>query len=263
LGRTADPDILKAKGEGLLSSSAVAVDDSSAVPIEMTEDDIQLIIADYARAAQNAIDAGFDGVEIHGANGYLVDQFIQDTCNKRTDRWGGSIANRSRFAVEVAKAVSRAVGAERTGMRLSPFSPFQGMKMLDPIPQFTHLIQELKGLDLAYLHLIEPRISGLEDVDGDGNENSDALVEAWGNARPIILAGGFKPDDVRVGMEEKYPDRDVCVAFGRYFIPNPDLIFRIREDVMITPYDRSRFYRPRSKEGYLDYPFSAEFEVRA
>src|ERR1700760_2952453 len=122
---------------------------------------------------------------------YMVDQFTQDTCNNRTDQWGGSIENRSRFALEVAKAVSAAVGPSRTGIRLSPFSAYQGMRMADPLPQFTYLIKNLASLKLAYLHMTTPRVQGAVDVK-DPVEKMDWAVEAWENVSPVILAGGFR-----------------------------------------------------------------------
>ena len=131
LGRAANPDVLKKEGAGdLISSSDIPMSDNSPAPRPLTEEEIQDFIKDYATAAKNAVEgAGFDGVEVHGANGYLVDQFSQDVSNKRTDRWGGSVENRGRFAVEVTKAVVEAVGADKTGIRLSPFSTFQGMQV--------------------------------------------------------------------------------------------------------------------------------------
>ncbi len=154
LGRAARQRALDKAGLEMLSSSDVPISDEHPTPRPMTEEEIQETIRSFALAASNAISAGFDGVEIHGANGYLVDQFIQDTCNRRKDRWGGSVENRSRFCLEVTKAVCEAIGADRTGVRLSPFSDFQAMGMKDPIPQFTHLISHLRPLNLAYLHLV-------------------------------------------------------------------------------------------------------------
>lgn len=129
LGRVANKEYAQSQGITVKSSSATQLSDDLAVPKEMTVDDIKETVGAYAQAAKNAIEAGFDGVEIHAANGYLIDQFIQDTCNKRTDNYGGSVENRNRFAMEVTQAVVDAVGADKTGIRLSPFSEFQGMKV--------------------------------------------------------------------------------------------------------------------------------------
>ena len=143
LGRVADKDFAEKNGIAIKSSSATSLGEGYATPKEMTFEEIKQSVNDYAQAAKNAIEAGFDGVEIHGANGYLIDQFLQDNCNKRTDSYGGSVENRSRFAVEVTQAVAQAVGADKTGIRLSPFSEFQGMRMEDPLPQFTDIIRKL------------------------------------------------------------------------------------------------------------------------
>ncbi|KXJ96208.1 NADH:flavin oxidoreductase/NADH oxidase [Microdochium bolleyi] len=276
LGRSGWAHIHAEQGTVLLSSSAVPTSPSPSptapqpgVPEAMTEDQIQAVIAEYATAARNAVEgAGFDGVEIHGANGYLPDQFLQDTCNKRTDRWGGSVENRTRFALEVTKAVVAAVGAERTAIRLSPFNPFNGMLMEDPLPTFRHLLRELRQFRLAYLHLVEGRINIGADGTLEGQvaanpaawESSlSALVGIWDNASPVLIAGGFTPELARRAVDEVYRDHDVGIVFGRHFVSNPDLVFRIKEGVEFVPYDRSVFYTPGRREGYVDYPFCEEF----
>ena len=215
----------------------------------------------YKQAALNAIAAGFDGVEIHAANGYLIDQFLQDTSNTRTDAWGGDIPKRARFGLEVAKAIVDAVGAHRTGIRLSPYSLFQGMKMADPKPQFSYFVQQLKKLNLSYLHVVESRISGNTDV--EGTEKIDFLLDIWDKQSPVLIAGGFKTESAYRAVDEEYPDKDVAVVFGRYFIPNPDLVFRVRERLELTPYDRSKFYNKRERDGYTNCAFSGEFEAQA
>ena len=258
LGRVADAKELQALGHDVVSSSPTPMNDNSPVPRELTTSEIETFIGEYAQAAKNAIEAGFDGVEIHGANGYLIDQFTQDTCNNRTDKWGGSIENRARFGLEVAKAVVNAVGAERTGIRLSPFSTFQSMRMEDPIPQFSYLVENLKKLNLSYLHLVESRVSGSADV--ETTDKIDALVDIWGTTSPILVAGGFKPDSAKRLVEEKYPNQQVAVVFGRYFISNPDLPFRVLNGIELTHYDRKTFYNKGSPKGYIDWPFSKEWE---
>ena len=258
LGRTANPKELQPLGHDIVSSSPTPMSDNSPVPRELTSAEIETFIGEYAQAAKNAIEAGFDGVEIHGANGYLIDQFTQDTCNHRTDEWGGSVENRARFGIEVAKAVVDAIGAERTGIRLSPWSTFQSMRMEDPVPQFSYLVENLKKLKLSYLHLVESRISGNADV--EQTNKIDFAVNIWGTTSPVLVAGGFKPDSAKRLMEEKYPDQQVAVVFGRYFISNPDLPFRILNGVPLTQYDRSTFYIAGSPKGYIDYPFSKEWE---
>jgi NADPH2 dehydrogenase len=190
----------------------------------------------------------------------LVDQFTQDNCNKRTDLWGGSIENRARFGLEVAKAVTNAVGASRVGMRLSPWSTFQGMRMEDPVPQFTYLIKGLKEIGLAYLHLVESRIQGNAEI--ESSDRLDFAIDAWDNQSPVFVAGGFTNKSAKEAADEDYKNRDVAIVFGRHFISNPDLPFRIREDVEFQKYNRDTFYKARSTEGYTDYPFSKEWESR-
>ncbi|KAK3052217.1 hypothetical protein LTR09_006809 [Extremus antarcticus] len=259
LGRTANPQVKEKEGTGdLVSSSAVPENSDKAEPRPLSEEEIQEYIRDYATAAKNAVEgAGFDGVEIHGANGYLIDQFTQDVCNQRTDKWGGSIENRSRFGLEVAKAVVEAVGADRTGIRLSPWSSFQGMKMQEPKPQFSHLIKGLKELNLVYLHLVESRISGNADV--ESTEKNTDLINLW-SPSPVLLAGGFTPDAARNDVDKLYKDKDMAIVFGRYFISNPDLVYRLKNDIELTKYNRDTFYNPKSKDGYIDYEFSEQWQ---
>lgn len=235
--------------------------EGGATPRPLTVAEIDEYVELYAQAARNAIAAGFDGVEIHGANGYLIDQFFQDVSNLRTDDYGGSIENRSRFGLRVAKAVVDAIGAERTGIRLSPWSLFQGMRMADPKPQFTHIIKGLKALDLAYVHIVEARVAGNENAETD--EKLDWAIEAWGKERPAILAGGFEPKSALEAVDKEYPNNDVAVAFGRYWISTPDLPYRIQQGLELEPYDRSTFYIPKSEKGYIDYKFHPSFKQTA
>lgn len=263
LGRVAQPELVrKEAGEKwFVSSSAKPMEAGGEEPRALDEEDIWGFVADYAQAAKNAIEAGFDGVEVHGANGYLIDQFTQDTVNQRTDAWGGSVEKRSRFALEVTKAVVEAVGSEKVGIRLSPFSPFQGMKMADPLKQFSHLIEGLRELKLVYLHLVESRVTGSADF--EATEKVDPLMKVWGNTSPLLLAGGFQPDSAKRAVEEEYPGYDVLVVFGRHFISNPDLPFRIEKGIELTKYDRDSFYNAKSPKGYVDYPFSKEWEAQS
>jgi NADPH2 dehydrogenase len=199
--------------------------------------------------------AGFDGVELHGANGYLIDQFLSDRTNNRTDEYGGSVENRSRFAVEAVKAVADAVGPERTGIRLSPWSNYNNMRMADPIPQFTDVIRKINQLGIAYVHLIESRVDG--NVDAEGSESlSFAFKEFDG---PVLVAGGFTPALAKQVVDQEFPGKEMVVMFGRYFLSTPDLPFRIREGLEPNPYDRATFYARKSRNGYIDYPFSPEF----
>ncbi|KAF2762201.1 NADH:flavin oxidoreductase/NADH oxidase family protein [Pseudovirgaria hyperparasitica] len=268
LGRAALEDILR-KEFGLkpVSSSATPMpqvtklpgkqDTSGTLPVELSEKEIQEFIADYGQAAKNCVEAGFDGVEIHGANGYLPDQFTQDNVNKRTDGWGGSVEKRSRFGLAVAKAAVDAIGSDRVGYRISPFSRFQGMLMKDPIPQFSCLVEGLKKLDLAYLHAVESRISGNADV--ENFRKLDFLTKTWGD-KPLLVAGGYRPDTALRAADEDYKDLNAVIVFGRLYISNPDLPFRIRHGIELEPYDRKKFYNARSPDGYVNYPFSTQFE---
>ncbi|MCJ1279254.1 hypothetical protein MMC21_007078 [Puttea exsequens] len=260
LGRAAQPEIVRKEtgdSKSFVSSSPVSMMAGKEAPRALEEGEIWGFVGDYVQAAKNAVEAGFDGVEIHGANGYLIDQFTQDTCNQRSDSWGGSVENRSRFAFEVAKAVTEAVGKERVGMRLSPFSPFQAMKMANPIEQFGHLIGRLKELELTYLHLVESRVSGNADV--ESTEKVDPLLKIWDNTSPILLAGGFQPDSAKRAIEE-YKNYAIIVVFGRHFISNPDLPFRLKNGIALNKYNRATFYTAESPVGYIDQPFSKEWE---
>ena len=263
LGRAATPDIVRREaGESsFVSSGNVPIQAGTEAPRPLEEEGIWAFVQDYAHAAKLAIDAGFDGVEIHGANGYLIDQFTQDVCNNREDAWGGTVEKRARFGLEVTKAVVNAVGADRTGIRLSPFSTFQAMKMARPVEQFSYLVRELKELKLAYLHLVESRISGNADI--EATEKVEPLMDIWGKTSPILLAGGFQPDSAKRAVEEEYAKHDVVIVFGRHFISNPDLPFRVQKGIPFTEYDRTTFYKRGSPEGYTDYPFSKEFETQS
>ncbi|KAF2154227.1 FMN-linked oxidoreductase [Myriangium duriaei CBS 260.36] len=266
LGRGASATELAKDGLDVVSASDVPITDQGtrsggSKPRALTEDEVRGTIRDYATAARNAVEgAGFDGVEIHGANGYLVDQFIQDVSNHRTDAWGGSIEKRSRFALEVAKACVDAVGAEKVGIRLSPWSRFQSMRMREPIPQFSHVIKGLKELGLAYLHIVESRISGSADV--ESTDKNLFAIDLWRGTEnsPLLIAGGFSPASARRLVDEEHREDDLGVVFGRYFISNPDLVYRVKKGIELTKYDRALFYTPEAEKGYTDYSFSDEFQ---
>jgi NADPH2 dehydrogenase len=267
LGRTTDLTALRAQPGGekfdVVSSSAVRMDEEHETPRALTEDEIQQYIKDYAQAAKNAVErAGFDGVELHGANGYLIDQFIQTTVNSRTDQWGGSVENRSRFALEATKAVIEAVGADRTAIRFSPFGTIQGMGMPDAEREatFSYLARELSKLSIAYVHLVEPRVNGIFDVENYSG-SLQFFLDAYANASPVIVAGGYKADSAKEAVETKYKNHPVVVAFGRPFIANPDLPYRIQKGIEFTPYNRETFYNAKEARGYTDYPFSEGFAV--
>ncbi|CAK7200425.1 hypothetical protein SEUCBS139899_003120 [Sporothrix eucalyptigena] len=267
VGRAAQTAALAAAGlPQAVSASDIPISDEFPTPRPMTEQEIQECIADFASAAKNAVEAGFDGVEVHGANGYLIDQFLHDQCNKRTDQWGGSIENRSRFCFEVSKAVCAAIGPERTGVRLSPFSDFQGMQIDDPVPQFTDIIERLRTLSPAYLHLVEPRLPSNLLVNTDNVEekgqNLDFAYKAWQKAGALILAGGYTKELAEQTVSTTLKDELVAIAFGRYFLSTPDLPFRVANDLPYNTYDRSTFYKVKSRDGYTDYPLSDKWKAK-
>ncbi|KAI0405488.1 FMN-linked oxidoreductase [Xylaria palmicola] len=258
MGRAAEVEVAQKEGVSIVGPSAIPINESAAVPRAMTIEEIKQMIQDFATAARNAIAAGFDGVECHGANGFLLDQFSQDTSNKRNDEYGGSVENRSRFTNDIMKAVADAVGPERVGLRLSPWSPFQGMKMDNPIPQFSDIIDKASRLNLAYLHLIESDERGSDDR--EGGERLDFAYKLWNG--PLLIASGYQSGNAQKLVDEDYPDKDIVVIFGRHFIANPDLVFRIKEDLELTAYNRGTFYT-NSSVGYVDYPFSARYLATA
>lgn len=256
-GRSAQPECLANGRFDFVSSSAVPMEPGGHVPREMTEGDIQDCIQLYADAASNAVAAGMDGVEIHGSNGYLIDQFIQASCNQRTDEWGGSIEKRSRLPLEVVKAVASAVGPDRVGIKLSPWGKIQGMGTMEElVPQFQHLVSRLGEMGLAYLRLGNSRwIEGMVP----GTEDNQIYARTWGKSRALLLEGGYDAASAEEEANIRFKDYNVAISFGRFFISNPDLPFRVKEGIGFQQYDRSHFYTPLSKKGYIDYPFSAEF----
>jgi N-ethylmaleimide reductase len=207
------------------------------------------IIEEFRAGAERALRAGFDGVEIHGANGYLPDQFLQDGTNKRTDEYGGPIENRARFMLEVTQAAVSVWGADRVGVRISPSSTYGSMSDSDTQATFGYVTTELDRLGIAYLHVIEPRIKGTEDVaPGEAAIGAQQLRKKF--SRTLIAAGGFSPASAEAIVT--FGDADL-VAFGRHFIANPDLPERIRQGLPLTRYDRSTFFGGDAR-GYTDYP---------
>ncbi|EXJ91321.1 hypothetical protein A1O1_04433 [Capronia coronata CBS 617.96] len=264
MGRAADAETARKEGVDVVAPSTIAIDQpGAAVPRAMSVDEIEQTVRDFVVASENAIRAGFDGVEIHGANGYLLDQFLQDVSNHRHDAYGGSVENRSRLLDDVIRAVAAAIGPARVGLRLSPWSTFQDMKMDDPIPQFTDAITRARHAGIAYLHLIESRIAGAADyyrADGQGQgheERLDFAYDLWDG--PLLVAGGYTPQSARRLVDEEYPDKDIVVVFGRHFIANPDFVYRVKEGLELNMYDRNTFYVRNSPLGLLDYPFSKEY----
>jgi N-ethylmaleimide reductase len=220
-------------------------------PRALETSEIPGIVDAFRQAAQNALKAGFDGVEIHGANGYLLEQFLQSRSNLRTDQYGGSIENRARLLLEIAQAVSGVWGANRVGVRLSPYGIANGSGEPDPMPLYSHVVQALNPLGLAYLHFIEPRSSGA----GRAEVNWQNVPSAMVLFRPIwkgklIAAGGFTGETAEAAIAEGHAD---AVAFGRIFISNPDLPRRLQRGFPLTPYNRKTFYGGE-EAGYTDYP---------
>jgi N-ethylmaleimide reductase len=214
------------------------------------------IVRDYRRTAERAIDAGFEGVELHAANGYLLDQFLQDGSNKRTDEYGGSIENRTRFLSEAVTALISVWGADRVGVRIGPSGIWNGMSDSNPQALFSYVGECLNKFGLAYLHIIEPRVGGSEVVHaGQGAVASEHLRTIFKGK--LIAAGGFEPETAEEIVEQGMVD---AVAFGRHFVSNPDLPRRIREGLPLSDYDRSTFYT-FDAHGYTDYPAYEELLV--
>lgn len=209
----------------------------------------------YRVAARNSIKAGFDGVEVHGAHGYLIDQFLKESINDRTDQYGGSIENRCRFCLEVLKAVVEEVGSDVVGIRLSPFTEFYGAYESDPYPLYNYLLKELNKFNLLYVHMVEPRIGKqMNVIEVDESDKSLKPFKKLSNAA-FIAAGGYDRENGIRAIETDHTD---LVCYGRPWIANPDLPRRYELDAPITKYDRTTFYSPDQVKGYTDYPFLPE-----
>ncbi|WP_439817437.1 alkene reductase [Zavarzinia sp. CC-PAN008] len=219
-------------------------------PRPATVEEIAQIVAQYRRGAELAKQAGFDGVEVHGANGYLIEQFTNDYTNRRTDAYGGSAQNRSRFLREVVDAVVGVWGPERTGIRLSPFGSADSHDS-DPVHTYTTVLEALNPLNLSFVHLIEPRSAGAGAGATPTDERSSSEVFRPVYRGKLIAAGGYMRDEAIAVVEKGQAD---AVAFGRYFISNPDLPRRLEINAELTPYNRPTFYSP-GPVGYTDYPF--------
>ncbi|KAJ7052273.1 hypothetical protein C8F01DRAFT_1261986 [Mycena amicta] len=285
LGRAASPEYLAAQNLPYVSASDVPLvaDFVPYVPMAasdvpkgeyppprpLTVEEIAEYVDIYATSASNAVHkAGFDGVEIHSANGYLLNQFLHDGCNTRTDEYGGSVENRARFSLEVVAAVVMAVGQKKTGFRLSPWSDYQGMYQADPRPTYSYLVTQLRDRfpDLAYLSLVEAHgfrfsaenpASELASVN-EGKSN-DFLREIWGE-RPLISTGGYTRESALAAAE-----KGDIVGFARSFIANPDLPYRLLHDIKLTAPNRAFYYVMGSTDpkGYTDYAFAEEVAVLA
>ncbi len=220
-------------------------------PRALNTAEIADIIADFRHGAENAKRAGFDGVEVHGANGYLLDQFLQDGSNQRNDQYGGSIENRARLLLEVVDQALAVWGAGRVGVRLSPYGIFNDMRDSDPIALFTYVLSKLSAKSIAYAHIIEPRSSLAGGQDGtvqNAPETRSLFRDIFKGV--IISAGGYGREEAIQAVQTGGAD---AVAFGRLFISNPDLPIRLQKNADLNSYDRATFYGG-SEKGYTDYP---------
>jgi N-ethylmaleimide reductase len=240
--RVLAPSAIPAPGEMWTDSTGMQ---PHPVPEAMSEQDIQSTIAEYVQAAKLAIEAGFDGVELHGANGYLIDQFLNVGSNQRQDAWGGSIANRVRFAVTIATQVAQAIGGNRVGIRISPYGVFNGMQ---PDPEmhalYVELMRQLSPLHLAYVHIVDHSSMGAPPV---GDEIKSAIRREFNGA--LILSGGY--DLARANADLAQGKGDL-VAFGRAFLSNPDLPQKLKTGAELKPANPETFYTP-GEVGYTDY----------
>jgi N-ethylmaleimide reductase len=254
-GRIAHPNNLPA-GARMLAPSAIAAagqmyTDAEGMkphptPVAMTEADIKTTIAEYAQAATNALAAGFDGIELHGANGYLLEQFIRPTSNQRTDRYGGSIENRARFVLEVADAAIKAIGKDRVGIRLSPFGVFNDMPLYPEMEaDYTYLARQLNAAGLLYVHLVDHSAGGAPPVPASIKATFRSVFK-----RALILAGGY--DAARAESDLSAGKGDL-IAVGKPFLANPDLVTRWKTGAALNAPDFGTFYTPGPK-GYFDYP---------
>lgn len=258
LGKAGSKKLLNQKGYDYVAPSALAPKSPNVitreveVPREMTKAEIKEYVQDFAQAAKNAIAAGMDGVELHGAHGYLLNQFYDAYSNQRTDEYGGSIENKCRFLFEVLDATIEAVGADRVALRLSPWLNTDLAEYdTSPIPVFSYIATEIErrarvGNEIAYIHIVEPRVAGVVDVEEFIGSN-DWFRHIWsGN---IVRAGGYLKE---LAEEHANKDDKTLIAFGRRFIPNPELPKKLEKSVELTPYNRKTFYSSGA-EGYTSY----------
>ncbi|HHF7368402.1 TPA: alkene reductase [Legionella bozemanae] len=238
------PSAIAATGQRTFIENGTFVEVGNPRALKLSE--IPGIIEDYRVAARNAILSGFDGVEIHAANGYLIHQFLCDGTNHRTDQYGGSIVNRLRFALEVTSAIVSEIGANRTGIRLAPVSHANGVSDTSPAAVFFPLVRELNQFDLAYIHVIEGETQGAREYYG---LDFAALRKEFNG--PWMVNNGYTLEMAIEAISSGYAD---LVAFGRYFISNPDLVMRFRKNALLNELDRATLYGGGTK-GYTDYPF--------
>ncbi|KAG7587291.1 NADH:flavin oxidoreductase/NADH oxidase N-terminal [Arabidopsis thaliana x Arabidopsis arenosa] len=218
-------------------------------PRRLSIEEIHGIVNDFRLAARNAMEAGFDGVEIHGAHGYLIDQFMKDTVNDRTDEYGGSLQNRCKFAIEVVDAVTKEIGPDRVGIRLSPFADYMESGDTNPEALGLYMVESLNKYGILYCHAVEPRMKTVGDISASPHTLMPMRKAFKGT---FISAGGFTRED---GNEAVAKGRTDLVAYGRWFLANPDLPKRFQVDAPLNKYDRTTFYISDPVVGYTDYPF--------
>ncbi|KAK9748646.1 hypothetical protein RND81_02G071800 [Saponaria officinalis] len=235
-------------GKPQVRSNGVDVSQSS-IPRRLTTDEIPSVVNDFRLAARNAIEAGFDGVEIHGAHGYLIDQFMKDQVNDRTDEYGGSLENRCRFALEVVEAIVNEIGADKVGFRISPFANYNDAGDSNPEALGLYMAKSLSNYKIVYCHAVEPRMITVAEK----METPHSLLpmrKAFNGT--FIVAGGYDREDGNRAVSEGYAD---LVAYGRSFLANPDLPRRFELNVPLNKYNRESFYVSDPLVGYTDYPF--------
>ncbi|KAG4964152.1 hypothetical protein AAZX31_14G208800 [Glycine max] len=220
-------------------------------PRRVRADEIPKLVNDFVIAAKNAMEAGFDGIEIHGANGYLLDQFLKDKVNDRDDEYGGNLENRCRFPLQVVKAVADEIGADKVGMRLSPFADYNDCGDSDPHALGVHMAQSLNEMGILYIHLIEPRMV-TQFHKFDGTKSSLTPIRKAFKDGTFIVAGGYDRNEGNEAISCAAAD---LVAYGRLFLANPDLPTRFQLDAHLNQPDATTFYSHHPVLGYTDYPF--------
>ncbi|MBC7313507.1 MAG: alkene reductase [Rhizobium sp.] len=250
-GQPVAPSAIRAKSKTyIINEDGTGGFADTSEPRALGLEEIPGILDDYRRAARAAIDAGFDAVEIHAANGYLIDQFLRSSSNARTDAYGGSIENRARFAIEVVETIANEIGAERTGIRISPVTPANDVSDPDPQPLFNHLVEKLAAFDLAFIHVIEGATGGARDNLPFDWAGLKAAYRAKGGKAAWMVNNSYTRD---MAIEAVASGRADMVSFGRPFIANPDLVERFRQNAPLNEPDRATFYGGGA-EGYTNYP---------
>ncbi|WP_454703363.1 alkene reductase [Agrobacterium leguminum] len=254
-GQPVAPSAIPAKSKTyIINDDGTGAFAETSDPRALTIDDIGLILEDYRSGARAALEAGFDGVEIHAANGYLIEQFLKSSTNQRTDDYGGSIENRARFLLEVVDAVAEEIGAGRTGIRLSPVTPANDIFEADPQPLYNYVAEQLSKRNLAFIHVVEGATGGPRDFkQGDKPFDYAAFKAAYRNAGGKGLWIANNGYDRESAIEAVESGRVDAVAFGKAFIANPDLVRRLKNDAPLNEPNQPTFYGGGA-EGYTDYP---------